>query len=271
MRYALSARSRKVLSHFAASRVLFAFDFDGTLAPIVNDPERACMRRTTRRLLSRLARIRTCAALSGRSRADLAVKLAGTGIQHLIGNHGAEPWAGAQRLRRAVRQWERELVRRLPDLPGLWVENKGLSLTVHYRRCRQKAEALSAIVQAVQSLPDVRLIRGKEAVSVVSQDAPHKGMALMAEWSRLKCDGALYVGDDETDEDVFALPDRERDLLTIRVGRKNTSRAGYFLRNQAEVDELLRLLVGMCSATVIRSPKPSTFCRCPVLVRGSDR
>ncbi len=55
------------------------------------------------------------------------------------------------------------------------------------------------------------------------------------------CDTALYVGDDDTDEDVFAL-DQPGRLLTIRVGRKLDSLAGYFLRNQAEIDVLLRVL-----------------------------
>ena len=243
MRYALSSHSREILRQFAVSRVVFAFDFDGTLAPIVDDPERACMRRTTRLLLRRLASVHTCVALSGRSRADLKSKLAGTGIRHLIGNHGAEPWEGAQRLRREVRQWERALASELPDLPGLWIENKSLSLTIHFRQCRRKIEARSAIQNVARSLAGVRLVAGKEAVSIVSQSAPHKGIALRAELVRLKCDRALYVGDDETDEDVFALTDEAPSLFTIRVGRKNHSRAGYFLRNQKEIDELLRLLM----------------------------
>jgi trehalose 6-phosphate phosphatase len=247
MHYVLSPRSREILRQFAVSRVVFAFDFDGTLAPIVNHPERARMRRTTRLLLSKLASVRTCVALSGRSRVDLENKLAGTGIHHLIGNHGAEPWKGAYRVRGEVPQWERALVRELPDLPGLWIENKTLSLTIHYRECRQKAEARSAIAKAARSLPEVRLISGKESLSIVSQSAPHKGIALRAELVRLKCDRAVYVGDDETDEDVFALTDEELCLFAIRVGRKNHSRAGYFLRNQKEIDELLRLLLRLPS------------------------
>jgi trehalose 6-phosphate phosphatase len=247
MRYVLSPRSREILRQFAVLRVVLAFDFDGTLAPIVNDPDCARMRRTTRVLLSKLASVRTCVALSGRSRVDLKNKLAGTGIHHLIGNHGAEPWEGASRIRKEVPQWQRALARDLPDLPGLWIENKTLSLTIHYRQCRRKFEARSAIVKAARSLPEVRLIGGKEAVSIVSQSAPRKGTALRAELARLKCDRAVYVGDDETDEDVFSLTDDGLSLFAIRVGRKNHSRASYFLRNQEEIDELLRLLLRLPS------------------------
>jgi len=52
---------------------------------------------------------------------------------------------------------------------------------------------------------------------------------------------ALYVGDDETDEDVFAL--RDARILSVRVGKKNGSAARYFLKRQAEITEVLRLLV----------------------------
>jgi trehalose 6-phosphate phosphatase len=60
---------------------------------------------------------------------------------------------------------------------------------------------------------------------------------------RLGCERALYVGDDDTDEDAFAMGGSEH-LLAIRVGRKRGSRAAYFLRNQALADELLRRLLG---------------------------
>jgi trehalose 6-phosphate phosphatase len=243
MHYVLSTRSREMLRQFAVSRVILAFDFDGTLAPIVSDPEHACMRQKTHLLLRKLAGIRTCLVISGRSRADLRNKLAGTGIHHLIGNHGAEPWEGAEQVRGEVRQWERVLEKELPDLPGLWIENKRLSLTIHYRQCRRKTEAHSAVMDAARLLSGVRLIGGKEAISIVSKSAPNKGTALRANLARLKCDRALYVGDDETDDDVFAVAGEELFLFTVRVERKNNSRAGYFLRNQMEMDELLRLLI----------------------------
>jgi trehalose 6-phosphate phosphatase len=252
MHYALSSRSRHVLREFAASNVVFAFDFDGTLAPIVTSPERACMRRTTRLLLSKLASVRTCLALSGRALGDLKNKLAGTGVAHHIGNHGAEPWDGADRLRKEVSRWRQALATQLPDLPGLWIENKTFSLTIHFRRCRRKAEARLAIENAARSLAGVRLVEGKQAVSIVSQRAPNKGAALKAELTRLNCGGALYVGDADTDEDVFALGGEGLSLLTVRVGRKKRSRAGYFLRSQKEIDSLLRLLLHASSSPQVR-------------------
>jgi len=241
MRWALSRKSREVLRRFMTSDVLLAFDFDGTLAPIVNDPDRARMRFTTRRLLRRLAGAALCVVISGRSRADVRNKLVGTGVRHVIGNHGAEPWERAAETALQVARWNAALVRNLPVLPGLRIENKKMSVTLHYRQCRWRTRARSEILRVARLLPEVRLIGGKEAVSLVSKNAPSKGTALRRELSRWACDRALYVGDDETDEDVFSLSGDPR-LLTIRVGRKRNSAAQYFLRNQPEIDDLLRCL-----------------------------
>jgi trehalose 6-phosphate phosphatase len=88
----------------------------------------------------------------------------------------------------------------------------------------------------------VRLVGGKLVINFLVPDAPHKGVALERERSHLGCDTVIYVGDDETDEDVFQI-DRPGQLLSIRVGRKRTSAAPYYIRNQTEIDRILRALV----------------------------
>src|ERR1035441_1718695 len=87
-----------------------------------------------RRLLRRLASVYPCVVISGRSRADLRNKLAGTGIRRTIGNHGAEPWKGEPGVRWQTAQWYSVLAKELFPLGGVRVENNGLSVTVHYRR-----------------------------------------------------------------------------------------------------------------------------------------
>jgi len=242
MRWALARNSRDVLRRWMSGETLLAFDFDGTLAPIVNDPDRAHMRVSTRRLLRRLAAAYPCVVISGRARAEVRDKLAGTGIRRIIGNHGAELWERAPEMRRQVAHWRASLERGLPALPGMRIEDKKLSLTVHYRQCRWKAKAREAILQAAGSLPEVRVIGGKQAISLVPRNAPNKGTALKAELTHLGYQRALYAGDEETDEDVFALGGALC-LLSIRVGRKADSQAAYYLRNQREMDDLLRSLV----------------------------
>lgn len=78
--------------------------------------------------------------------------------------------------------------------------------------------------------------------------ALHKGTALLDYMRRLDCSAALYVGDDETDEDVFTL--RDAHILTVRVGKKKGSAARYFLKRQEEITEVLRLLVEVSDQSI---------------------
>jgi trehalose 6-phosphate phosphatase len=241
MRSILAKKNRGLLEEIASSDVLLGFDFDGTLAPIVASHEQAVMRRTTRRLLAEVARLYPCVVVSGRSQADVGRRLAGIELCAVIGNHGLEPWRASGALRRRVGRWRAALAGPLGSLSGVELEDKGFSLAIHYRRSREKQKALAAILRALSTLRGIRVIGGKQLVNVVPAGMPHKGMALERERKRLRCDAALYVGDDVTDEDVFAL-ERSGRLLAIRVGATRGSRAAYCLRSQAEIDELLRVL-----------------------------
>jgi trehalose 6-phosphate phosphatase len=93
MKYLLAHANRAILARHLAANVALVFDFDGTLAPIVSDPEAAAMRAETRTLLRALSCRFPCAVISGRARDDVAPRLAGTGIACVVGNHGAE-WGG---------------------------------------------------------------------------------------------------------------------------------------------------------------------------------
>ena len=178
MRYILARANRDVLRQFAWSSVLLAFDFDGTLAPIVPDPDQAAMRATTRALLEEVAARYPCVVISGRARADAKRRLQGVGAVEVIGNHGIEPWQVSQRSLRAVRQWQPTLARRLARLRGVRIENKVYSVAVHYRQSREKKKARLAIQRTASALGEVRLIRGKQVVNLLPHDAPHKGIAL---------------------------------------------------------------------------------------------
>jgi trehalose 6-phosphate phosphatase len=220
-----------------------AFDFDGTLAPIVSVRDQARMRARTRELFQRVCQLYPCAVISGRERADVAGRLSGAKVRHVMGNHGLEPQSqmpSFERLTRAVRP---RLERALSELPGVDIEDKRFSLAVHYRRSRRKRDAREAIYRAVSSLPhDLRTIPGKFVINVLPARAPHKGDALVHLRELEGADTAIYVGDDATDEDVFEL-DQPGRLLSIRVGLARSSAAPYYLKNQREMDGLLSRLV----------------------------
>jgi trehalose 6-phosphate phosphatase len=231
-----------MLTRLSQERALCAFDFDGTLAPIVEHPDQAGMRGLTRQLLGRLAALYPCVILSGRARADLMGKLGGVSVARAIGNHGAEQEKANGKERRHVEKWKAALDLEIGALPGLWVEDKGLSLAVHYRKSPRKAEARRRIFEAVRNLELVRVFGGKQVVNLVAAGAPNKGEALAAERDRLGCTWTLFVGDDENDEEAFAL---EGNTIPVRVGWKRRSKARYYLRTQAEIDQLLEFLVTM--------------------------
>lgn len=239
-----------LLRHLAPGAAsLLAFDFDGTLAPIVADPAQAEMREETLRLLARLAALRPCAVVSGRGRGDVAGRLAGVPLRLIIGNHGQEedlPDPAREDITRQVARWRAEVMGALPPLPGLLLEDKQVSLSLHTRalppadkeRVRRAAKALAA------ARPEVRLVLGKEVINVVPWSARHKGDALRRAVAQTGCAGAIYVGDDETDEDAFAAA-AEAGWLGVRIEEDPRSRATCFLPDQDAIDALLRELLSL--------------------------
>jgi trehalose 6-phosphate phosphatase len=241
MRHLFGRGSGEVLEALAHTRCLLAFDFDGTLAPIVADRDAAGMRAETRSLLARVAEQFPTAVISGRSERDVRARVRGVGVRWVIGNHGLEPGPRLTRFEDQVEAAE-EALRVLLSMPGVDVENKRYSLAVHYRRSRQKAQARRAILAAASQLPaPFRTIGGKLVVNLVPEGAANKGDALLLLREQAGADTALYVGDDVTDEDVFRL-DQPGRLVTVRVGLSKSSAASYFLRDQREIDRLLRAL-----------------------------
>lgn len=238
----LSKRSKSVLARYALSNLLVAFDYDGTLAPIVSAPGRARMRVTTRRLLRRVAERYPCIVISGRARNDLIRRLRDIPVVHVSGNHGLEPWAEDEQYATRVREWAIHLVPRLQSCKGVLLEDKVYSISIHYRAARDRRRALRAIDAAIRDLPDARRIGGKLVVNLVPCGAPTKGAALERARRLLVCDAALYVGDDETDEEVFEGIRSDR-LLSIRVEPAGRTRAPYVLKHQRQIDTLLRQLV----------------------------
>ena len=244
MKDLLAATQRGIIEPFAWSRTLLAFDFDGTLAPIVDRPADAFMQPRTRALLKKAATLYPCVVISGRSLPDVKARVDGIGLLGVVGNHGVEPWRATKKTHRRVREWHPVFERALASEVGVELEDKVYSLAVHYRRSRNKKRVKALVEELASSLDQVRVIGGIEVVNIVPADAPHKGMALERERARLKCDTAIYVGDDVTDEDVFAL-DQPGRLLSIRVGQKLASQADYFIKSQAEIDTLIGRLISL--------------------------
>lgn len=257
MRDLLATTNRGLLERFATARALLAFDFDGTLAPLTPHYQDATMRARTRLLLGRLCKLYPCAVISGRSQKDTAARMARVPVQYVIGNHGLEPGGDLEACARTAARAAELLRPRLAGWPGVELEDKRYSLSLHYRRAEHPLVMRAQLAAALAALPlRMRVISGKLVLNAVPAEAPDKGDALMGLLAREHTDFALYVGDDITDEDVFRLhrrrgrPGRPRladvnQVMTVRIGRSRSSAARYFLRGQEQIDDLLARLAAL--------------------------
>jgi trehalose 6-phosphate phosphatase len=241
-----------VLERFLASKVLLAFDFDGTLAPIVRDRTAARMRRRTVRLLEQICRTYPCAVISGRRRQDVLSRIEGLPFRHVIGNHGLEPTRPSSASPSDLSE-ARTILRALVDVAsGIELEDKAYSLALHYRGAKDRVRARQNIELALAAIPpSLRIVPGKLVFDVVPRDAPHKGSALVRLCQVEAVEAAVYVGDDVTDEDVFRMADPQR-LLSVRVGRSRTSAAPYYVRDQGEMDIFLSHAARVAPVAVAR-------------------
>lgn len=247
--------SRARLGH-----MLIALDFDGTLAPIVPDYEAAQLLPQARPVLEQLAaRSDTeIALISGRGLHDLRKRVELPGVYY-AGNHGLEihgpdlddivPGALAQRER--VAEMRKVLHEALDKMPGVRIEDKELSLSVHYRTVDDPAEqrVVEETVERVfqQHGNGLRLTSGKRVREVRPGIDWHKGKALlyiMEEIASVRGPQMLpmFVGDDRTDEDAFrALPEHGAAVL---VGDPQTPTAARsYVRSPEEVVLLLEQLL----------------------------
>ena len=241
----MSEAGQMALAEYSGHTTLIGFDYDGTLAPIVSNRNQAIMRNSTRMQLAQLARRRPTLIITGRSRADVMTFLVGVQLQEVIGNHGLEGMGNAAtRFASMVRDWHGELDERMEGVAGLEIEDKRYSLSIHFRHCQDKDHARKVALRVAEHLDGARIVPGKEVLNIVPEGGPDKGQALLAAMSRYNTHKAIYVGDDDTDEDVFALPPSAQ-ILRIRVGHHEDSAAQFFIKDQREIDSLLSRLAAM--------------------------
>lgn len=259
MKQLLSRQGLAALAEVTSCRTLFAFDFDGTLAPIVWHPGDARMSTALRLRLAQLAARAPVAVISGRGLADLRSRLPPE-VAFSIGNHGNES-TGAPRLeemRATCSGWIAQLRSPLAgfaDIHGAELEDKGVTLSLHYRHARDRAMAAEQLARAAAALqPAPRIIGGKLVMNLLPPGARTKFDSLSELAQRERAERVLFVGDDETDEFVFA--QAPPDWLTVRVELDSRSRARYFLQKQAEMTIVLDFLLARIPAAAPRVREP---------------
>lgn len=235
---------------------LFLFDYDGSLTAIAAHPSLATLPQLIRNRLRILARSpRThIGIISGRGVLDLRRCVALSGLTY-VGNHGLETATrsgvsvlpAARKYRSVLKKILHLLNQTLAPYPGAWIEDKGVSLSIHFRKVaasqrRGLRRELARLLGTFRDTQGLRQREGKSVIDLFPDVQWNKGSSAQRLRRSLPRDTAvLYLGDDTTDEDAFrALP---RPAITIRVGKSRTSRARYFLKRQSETAELLRRLV----------------------------
>ncbi len=217
----------------AASRLVLASDFDGTLAPIVPEPADARAPEGTVRVLGRLSRcLRGVAVISGRDSADLAARLPLPALM-LIGNHGLE-WrhSGRWEVAPEARGWPERIqaaARALAEdprvrAPGVFVEAKALSLAVHFRaapRPEREAEQLEKVVGEHGARLGLTLFAGRRVWELRPAVTTDKGYALAGLLDAWRPQAAVYAGDDISDQPAWRVV-RRFDGPAVAVGVRST-------------------------------------------------
>ncbi|HOO78103.1 MAG TPA: trehalose-phosphatase [bacterium] len=244
-----------------AEHIFLCLDYDGTLTPIVRNPGAARLARSTRERLRKLAEKPhfTLAVISGRALEDVRGRV---GLPDIVygGNHGLEirgPGINylnstARRARPVLKTAKGRLARRLASTAGAFVEDKGLTLSVHYRNAAPSSwkhlrEIVCETVRPFRSRRELRLSEGNRVIEIRPPTPWGKGNAvsflrrnLAARWAGVQ-PLTVYVGDDRTDEDAFAALGTGD--ISVRVGPDSlTTRARYRLAGVGEVKLFLSQL-----------------------------
>ncbi len=245
MEYLFTTKNLKILESYLAVDTIYGFDFDGTLAPIVEDRDKARMSRETEELLNKFIKQETVAIITGRSTKDIQALMAST-PHHLIGNHGSEGLLSeeaSQEIKNRNTFLKDQLLNSYSEQflkYGVEIEDKTFSLSLHYRNSSNYAETEKFLSALTNDLPDAKIISGKLVVNILPNEAPTKSVAFLAIMKKEKARFGFYIGDDVTDEDIFRL--RNPRIITIRVGEDQSSKASFFIKDQNEINHLLEHL-----------------------------
>ena len=251
----------KIKSSLAGKYLFLFLDCDGTLTPIVDTPNEAIILPETKRLLNSLSQKNNCkiAIISGRSLADIEKKI---GLKNLIysGNHGFQiegpkikhEMAVPFGYKKILEHIKTQLKEKLSGIKGVFVEDKKLSLALHFRLSdRQQVPLIKTIFHENVILylvkNKIKIRPGKKVLEVIPPVRWDKGkivLWLLARQEALSKSGKIipiYIGDDSTDEDAFkALKNRG---LTVSVGHTDTSQAKYYVKNVKEVHTFLKYIL----------------------------
>lgn len=251
----------KLKNRLSGKSISLFLDYDGTLTPIAETPEKTVISREAKDLLNKLSKSKkshcSVAIISGRSLSDIKTIV---GIKDITyaGNHGLEIEGPkikfesqvSPRLKSVIRNIAVDIKKRLSGIKGALIEDKGLTLSIHYRLVdKEDMPAFEKIISEVTNPYAVRdkikINSGKKVYEIkppVQWDKGKVVLWLMARQQFVSGENKIlpvYIGDDVTDEDAFRVLKKKG--LTIFVGEPGNSAADYYLKDAQEVARFLHL------------------------------
>jgi trehalose-phosphatase len=229
-------------------------DFDGTLSPIVDDPAAAELPDATHAAVERLAERCWVTVMSGRDADDVRGRV---GIDGLVyaGSHGFDViWPDGRREQRgteyrdSLQAAEEQLRDELGHIPGAELEPKRFAVAIHYRRVppERVADVEAAVSRVAARFDDLRRTGGKKVFELRPDFDWDKGRALLWLLDDLDLDGPevlpIYLGDDLTDEDAFAVLRDRGAGLSLVVRGEDDERGTLGTYSMRDVDEAGQVL-----------------------------
>lgn len=248
-------------------QIVMFLDYDGTLSPIVNDPEQAFMSEAMRTTVRKLARYFPTAIVSGRCR-DKVYNFVRLGELYYAGSHGMDikgPSKGSKHKKGTqavlfqpaseflpmIDEVYQQLLEIIKSTPGAMVENNKFCVSVHFRCVDEKkwTELAKQVGSVLEGYPGLRLTQGRKVLEIRPTIKWDKGKALeflLESLGYANCSDVfpVYIGDDRTDEDAFKVLRQRGQGFGILVSKapKDTN-ASYSLQEPSEVMAFLRRLV----------------------------
>ncbi|EOX92150.1 Trehalose-phosphatase - like 1 [Theobroma cacao] len=257
----------QIIDASTGKQIVMFLDYDGTLSPIVEDPDRAFMSKKMRKTVRKLAKCFPTAIVSGRCR-DKVYKFVKLAELYYAGSHGMDI-KGPEKRSKSNKDSEsvlfqpaseflpmidevyKQLVETTKSTPGAKVENNKFCLSVHFRCVDEKkwTELAQQVRSVLKEYPKLRLTQGRKVLEIRPTIKWDKGKALeflLESLGFANCTDVfpVYIGDDRTDEDAFKiLRDRGQGFgILVSKFPKDTS-ASYSLQEPDEVMDFLRRLV----------------------------
>ncbi|CAA2945365.1 probable trehalose-phosphate phosphatase J [Olea europaea subsp. europaea] len=260
-------------------KIVMFLDYDGTLSPIVDDPDRAFMSKAMRDTVRKLAEYFPTAIVSGRCR-DKVYNFVRLAELYYAGSHGMDikgPSKGSKYKKGAqsvlcqpaseflpmVDEVYRTLLDVTKSTPGAKVENNKFCCSVHFRCVDEKkwSELAQQVRTVLKEYPKLRLTQGRKVLEIRPTIKWDKGKALeflLESLGYANCTDVfpVYIGDDRTDEDAFKVLRERGQGFGILVSKmpKDTN-ASYSLQEPSEVMAFLRRLVDWKRLSVKRQFK----------------